>query len=178
MSKAPPPVHPTWAGVVKGQPPPAASPGPSPPAARLLQLYRDCVARRTWARLCFETTGGEEELSFLCRVGGAATSTATKGSSKKQGPQLTRGGGNGQGGEERPGWKEGEGQQWKEQQQPTQQREPPAIQEQQLPAGGATIGAAAVSRSSSRRQEKQPSAEVAALGRSSSPQQLTVGSAA
>ena len=85
--------------------------------------------------------------------------------------QLTRGGGNGQGGEERPGWKEGEGQQWKEQQQPTQQREPPAIQEQQLPAGVATIGAAAVSRSSSRRQEMQPSAEVAALGRSSSPRQ-------
>jgi hypothetical protein len=26
------------------------------------------VARGTWARLCFETTGGEEELSFLCRV--------------------------------------------------------------------------------------------------------------
>jgi hypothetical protein len=34
--------------------------------------------------------------------------------------QLTRGGGNGQGGEGRPGLKEGEGQQWKEQQLPAQ----------------------------------------------------------
>jgi hypothetical protein len=48
-------------------------------------LYRDCVARGTWVRLCFETTGGEEELSFLCRIGGAATSTTAKGASKKQG---------------------------------------------------------------------------------------------
>ena len=77
MSMASPPAHSTWAGVVKGQPPPVVSPGPSPPAARLLQLYRDCVARGTWARLCFETKGGEEELSFSCRVGGAATG-ATK----------------------------------------------------------------------------------------------------
>ncbi len=84
MSKAPPLAHPTWAGVVKGQPLPVASPGPFPLAARLLQLYRDCVARGTWARLCFETIG-EEELSFLCRVGGAATSTAATGASKKQG---------------------------------------------------------------------------------------------
>ncbi len=38
----------------------------------------------------------------------------------------------------------------KEQQLRTQQREPPARQEQQLPAGVATIGAAAVSRSNSR----------------------------
>jgi hypothetical protein len=85
MSKAPPPVHPAWTGVVNGQPPPAALPGPSPPAASVLQLYRDCMARGTWARLCFETKGGEEELSFLCRVGGAATSTTAKGASKKQG---------------------------------------------------------------------------------------------
>jgi hypothetical protein len=34
---------------------------------------------------------------------------------------ITRGGGNGQGGKERPGWKEGEDQQWKEQQLPMQQ---------------------------------------------------------
>ncbi len=80
MSTATPPGHPTWAGVVKGKPPPSVPTGPSPPAVHLLQLYRDCVARETWARLCFETKGGEEELSFSCRVGGAAT-----GASKKQG---------------------------------------------------------------------------------------------
>ena len=88
-----PPAHSTWAGVVKGQPPPAVSPGPSPPpSAHLLQLYKDCVARGTWARLIFETKGGEEELSFSCRVqAGAATSkaaneaTAAPRASKKQG---------------------------------------------------------------------------------------------
>ena len=81
MSTATPPFQRTWAGVVKGQPPPSVTPFPLPPlAARLLQLYKDCVARGTWARLCFETKGGEEELSISCRVGGAAT-----GASKKQG---------------------------------------------------------------------------------------------
>jgi hypothetical protein len=34
----------------------------------LLQLYKVCVARGTCARLIFETKGGEEELSFSCRV--------------------------------------------------------------------------------------------------------------
>ncbi len=88
-----PHAHSTWAGVVKGQPPPAVSPGPSPPSSsHLLQLYKDCVARGTWARLIFETKGGEEELSFSCRVlAGAATSkaaneaTAAPRASKKQG---------------------------------------------------------------------------------------------
>ena len=85
MSTTTPPTHPTWAGVVKGQPPPSVPPSPStPPAARLLQLYKDCVARGTWARLCFETKGGEEELSFSCRVGASTSRTATK-AAKKQG---------------------------------------------------------------------------------------------
>ncbi len=53
-----------------------------PPAARLLQIYKDCVARGIWARLMFETVEGEEELSFSCRVKGGATRAAT---SKKQG---------------------------------------------------------------------------------------------
>jgi hypothetical protein len=85
-----PPAHSTWAGVVKGQPPPAVSPGPSPPtSAHLLQLYKDCVARGPWAGLIFETKVGEEELSFSCRVqAGAATlkaATAAPRASKKQG---------------------------------------------------------------------------------------------
>ncbi len=81
MSMASPPAHSTWAGVVKGQQPPTVSPGPSPPlSAHLLQLYKNCVARGTWARLIFETMGGEEELSFLCRVpAGAATTRAAYG---------------------------------------------------------------------------------------------------
>ena len=145
MSMASPPAHSTWAGVVKGQPPPVVSPGPSPPAARLLQLYRDCVARGTWARLCFETKGGEEELSFSCRVGGAAT-----GASKKQGrPANERRKERAR--RRRRAWEErrrrpaSEGQEL-----PQQQREPPARQEKHSPAGAAAIGAAAVSRSSSR----------------------------
>ncbi len=88
-----PQAHSTWAGAVKGQPPPAVSPGPSPPpSVQLCQLYKDCEARGTWARLIFETKGGEEELSFSCRVqAGAATTkaankaTAAPRASKKHG---------------------------------------------------------------------------------------------
>ena len=147
MSKAPPPVHPTWAGVVKGQPPPAASPGPSPPAGRLLQLYKDCVARRTWARLCFETTGGEEELSFLCRVGGAATSTATKGSSKKQG---------------RPANKRRRERARRRREAWVERRRGPAVE-------GAAAAWSSNHRSSSCQQGQQPSTGEAAVSRSSSP---------
>ncbi len=141
--------HPFWppdmGRVVKGKPPPPVPTGPSPPAARLIQLYRDCVARGTWARLCFETTGGEEELSFSCRVGGAAT-----GASKKQGrPANER---RKERARRRRAWEERRRRPArKEQQLPQQQRDPPARQEKQSPAGAAAIGAAAVSRSSSRR---------------------------
>ena len=62
---ASPYAHSTWTGVGKGQPPPAVSPGPSPPpSAHLLQLYKDYMARGTRARLIFETKGEEEELRF------------------------------------------------------------------------------------------------------------------
>jgi hypothetical protein len=149
MSMASPPAHSTWAGVVKGQPPPVVSSGPSPPAARLLQLYRDCVARGIWARLCFETKGGEEELSFSCRVGGAAT-----GASKKQGRPAN---------ERRKERARRRRRAWEERRKEPQHQEPPARQEKQSPAG-----AAAVSRSSSRRREKQPPAGAAAVARSSS----------
>ena len=90
MSMASPHAHSTWAGVVKGQPPPHVSPGPSPPpSARLLQLYKDCVARGTWARLIFETKGGEEELSFSCRVpAGAATTRAAYGARADNGARA------------------------------------------------------------------------------------------
>ena len=147
MSKAPPLAHPTWAGVVKGQPPPAASPGPSPPAARLLQLYKDCVARGTWARLCFETTGGEEELSFLCRVGGAATSTATKGASKKQG---------------RPANKRRRERARRRREAWVERRRGPAVE-------GAAAAWSSNHRSSSCQQGQQPSTGEAAVSRSSSP---------
>jgi hypothetical protein len=71
-----PPAHSTWAGVVKGQPP-CCFTWPLPQSAHLLQLYKDCVARGTWARLIFETKRGEEELSISCRVqAGATTSKA------------------------------------------------------------------------------------------------------
>jgi hypothetical protein len=40
--------------------------------------------RGTWARLCFETNGGEEELSISCRVGASTSGTATK-AAKMQG---------------------------------------------------------------------------------------------
>ena len=157
MSKAPPPVHPTWAGVVKGQPPPVVSPGPSPPAARLLQLYRDCVARGTWARLCFETKGGEEELGISCRVGGAAT-----GASKKQGRPAN---------ERRKERARRRRRAWEE------RRRRPAAEG----AGAATAATGAASqtgeaftswssshRSSSHQQEQQPSTGAAAVARSSS----------
>ncbi len=78
---ASPPIHATWAGTVKGHSQPSPS---TPPAARLLHLYRDCVARGKWARLLFETEGGEEVLSFSCGAGAAQPRAAT-GTSKKQG---------------------------------------------------------------------------------------------
>ena len=56
----------TWAEAVRGQQPPVSSPPLPPPAARLLQLYKECVARGTWARLVFETNGGEEEFFISC----------------------------------------------------------------------------------------------------------------
>ncbi len=56
----------TWAEAVRGQQPPVSSSHLPPPAARLLQLYKECVARGTWARLVFETNGGEEEF-FMYR---------------------------------------------------------------------------------------------------------------
>ena len=155
MSMAPPPGQPTWAGVVKGQPPPVVSPGPSAPAARLLQLYRDCVARGTWARLCFETKGGEEELSFSCRVGGAAT-----GASKKQGRPAN---------ERRKERARRRRRAWEE------RRRRPAAEgaAAATAAPGATsqTGEAFTSWSSSRQQEQQPSKGEAAIGRSNSRRQ-------
>jgi hypothetical protein len=51
MSTATPTFQRTWAGVVKGQPPPSVTRAPLPPlAACLLQLHKDCVERGTWAR--------------------------------------------------------------------------------------------------------------------------------
>jgi hypothetical protein len=41
------------------------------------------MARGIWTRLMFETVGGEEELSFACRVKGRAARAATE-TSKKQ----------------------------------------------------------------------------------------------
>jgi hypothetical protein len=90
-----PPACSTWARVVKGYQPPAVSPGPSPPpSAHLLQFYKDWVARGTWARLIFETMGGEEELSFSCRV-----QAGEPPKSRVKSAQLMRGGGNRRGGE-------------------------------------------------------------------------------
>jgi hypothetical protein len=31
-------------------------------------LYKDCVARGIWAKLVFETRGGREEYSLLCKI--------------------------------------------------------------------------------------------------------------
>jgi len=156
MSTATPPFQPTWAGVVKGQPPPSVTPAPLPPlAARILQLYKDCVARGTWARLCFETKGGEEELSISCRVGGAAT-----GASKKQGRPAN---------ERRKERARRRRRAWEE------RRRRPAAEG----AGAATAATGAASQtgeaftswSSSRQQEQQPSKGEAAIGRSSSRRQ-------
>ncbi len=131
-SMASPHAYSTWAGVVKGHPPPPVSPGPSPPpSAHLLQLYKDCVARGIWARLIFETKGGEEELSFLCRVPvGASTTRAAYGAradnraraaARRPANERRR---NGQGGEGKPGRREGG---------PLQQPLPPAaVEEEQL----------------------------------------------
>jgi len=88
----PSPSLPSWAEMVKrgttppwGQPPPHPPPGPAsrgppPPSACILQLYRDCVARGIWAKLIFETRGGEEQFSFHCspQPAGAATAAATR----------------------------------------------------------------------------------------------------
>ncbi len=162
MSTATPPGHPTWAGVVKGKPPPSVPTSPSPPAAHLLQLYRDCVARGTWARLCFETKGGEEELSFSCRVGGAAPSRAATGASKKQGRPAN---------ERRRERARRRRRAWEE-----RRRRPAAggVGAATAATGAASqTGEAFISwssshRSSSRRQEKQPLAGTAAVARSSS----------
>jgi hypothetical protein len=145
MSTATPPDHPTWAGVVKGKPPPSVPTGPSPPAPRLLQLYRDCVR-------------GGHGPGCVLRLREERRNSASHAEWEKQpqepqrsrDTQQMRGGRNGQGGNGGPGRKEEEGQPRKEQQLPQQQRQPPARQEKQSPAGAAAIGAAAVSRSSSR----------------------------
>jgi hypothetical protein len=139
MSTTTPPTHPTWAGVFKGQPPPSVPPSPStPPAARLLQLYKDCVARGTWARLYFETKGGEEELSFSRRVG-ASTSRSAAEAAKKQGAKRPAGtGAAAVAGASVAGRSSSCGQEW----QPRS--------EQQL-----TTGASAVNRSSNNQQEQQ-----------------------
>ncbi len=164
MSMASPPAHSTWAGVVKGQPPPVVSPGPSPPAARLLQLYRDCVARGTWARLCFDTKGGEEELSFSCRVGGAAT-----GASKKQGrPANERRKERAR--RRRRAWEERRRRRaWEE------RRRRPAAEgaaaATAAPGAASQTGEVVSSWSSSRQQEQQPSKGEPAIGRSSSRRQ-------
>jgi len=77
----------------EGQPPPHPPPGPAsrgppPPSAHILQLYRDCVARGIWAKLIFETRGGEEQYSFFCspKPGAAAVARrAAAGDSHRQG---------------------------------------------------------------------------------------------
>ncbi len=127
-----------------------------PSCCPLLQLYRDCVVRGT---------RGEEELTFLCRVGGTATSTAAKGASNKQGRPA-----NGRRRERtrrrRKAWAE--------------RRRGPAIEgvaAANTATGAASHTGAAVAswssnhRSSSCQQEQQPSTGEAAFGRSSSPRQ-------
>jgi len=81
---APFPTPPSWAEIVRrGMNPPVVQPHPSPASrhshtAHILQLYRDCVARGTWAKLILETRGGEEEINFFCspQPGAAATQAA------------------------------------------------------------------------------------------------------
>ena len=196
MSTTTPPTHPTWAGVVKGQPPPSVPPSPStPPAARLLQLYKDCVARGTWARLWFETKGGEEELSFSCRVGSSTSRTAAE-AAKKQGAKRPanerrreRARRRRKAWEERRRWPAsgsaaggaaaviaatGEASQpviaaVKSSSHWLGQEQQQQRQEKQLPAGVAAVGrSGSLVRSSSRQQEQQPSKEAAAINRSSS----------
>jgi hypothetical protein len=85
MSTNTPPFQRTWSGVVKGQPP------TTPSGCPLLQLYKDYVARGTWARLCLQTKGCEEELSISYRVGASTSRTATK-AAQKQGAKKSLGG--------------------------------------------------------------------------------------
>jgi hypothetical protein len=59
--------------------------------------------------LCFETKGGEEELSISCRIGASTSRTATEAAKKQVSAQLTIGGGSGRGGEGKLGRKEEEG---------------------------------------------------------------------
>ncbi len=79
MSTAAPPVHPTWAGVVKGKPRHSVPTDPSPPAARLLQLYRDCAAGENGLdcvlRLQYRRRGGAQ-YHMQSIIGGTATSIA------------------------------------------------------------------------------------------------------
>jgi hypothetical protein len=197
MSTTTPPTHPTWARVVKGQPPPSVPPSPyTPPAARLLQLYKDCVARGTWARLCFETKGGEEELSLSCRVGASTSRTATEAAKKQGAKRPANERRRERARRRRKAWEEkrrlpaasgsaaGGGAaiiaQTGEASQPgtvTAIRSNSHWQEQQLgqeqqqrqPAGVAAVGiSGSLGRSSSRQQEKQPSEEAAAIKRSGS----------
>jgi hypothetical protein len=166
MSTANPPFQRTWAGVVKGQAIPSVTPAPLPPlAARLLQLYKDCVARGTWARLCFETNGGDEELSISCRVGASTSTTASK-AAKKQGAKRPAN-------ERRRERARRRRKAWEE------RRSGPAVRSSAA-AGAATViaatgaasqpGAVAVVRCNSSEQEQQPGQEQQ-LGQEQQPQQ-------
>jgi hypothetical protein len=152
--------------------------------------------------LCFETKGGEEELSFSCRVGASTSRTATE-AAKKQGAKRPanerrreRARRRRKAWEERRRWPAsgsaaggapavfaatGEASQpvkvaavnsnshWQEQQQQLGQEQQQQRQEKQLPAGVVSVDRSGnLVRTSSRRQEQQPSKEAAAINKISS----------
>ena len=83
---ATPPNPPSWAKIVsRGQTPPLGPANHTSPSlpTRLLQLYKECVVRGTWARLVFETRGGEEEFSFFS--GSAIAAAEAAGVHRRQG---------------------------------------------------------------------------------------------
>jgi hypothetical protein len=84
---ATPPNPPSWVKIVSRGPTPPLGPAsfstsPSLPT-RLLQLYKECVVRGTWARLVFETRGGKEEFSFFS--GSAIAAKEAAGVHRRQG---------------------------------------------------------------------------------------------
>ncbi len=94
----PPPSPPSRAEVLRrgttlplGQPlshtpPVPASRHPPPLFAHILQQHKDCVERRIWVKLVFETRGGDEEYSFFCSPQpGATAATTAAGRSHRKG---------------------------------------------------------------------------------------------
>jgi hypothetical protein len=84
---------PSWADVAgKGVRQPHTTPG-SPsfnPVARILAVYRACVAEGLWVRVQLESREGEEEISLCCRSSPTAALTTPRRARKRPANERRR----------------------------------------------------------------------------------------